>query len=88
MPVPHRRRGKPGRGTIGKTLKRGCYMPEISPVSRGAILREVPIEAEPEAEFPKSGHRFLDKNSAKTKDSKQTFVGQPTNVCLVNFRRG
>ena len=43
-------------------------MPEISPVSRGAILREVPIEAEPEAEFPKSGHRFLDKNSAKTKD--------------------
>jgi hypothetical protein len=28
-----------------------------------------------EAEFPKSGHRLWNENSAKTKDSKQTFVG-------------
>jgi hypothetical protein len=34
------------------------------------------------AGFPKSGHRFWDKNSAQTKDSKQAFVGEARNACL------
>jgi hypothetical protein len=29
----------------------------------------------------------LGKNSAKTNDSKQTFVGQPRNVCLVAYAK-
>ena len=77
LPVPHRRRGKPGRGTIGKTLKRGCHMPEISPVSRGAILREVPIEAEPEAEFPKVATGFWIKTPRKQRTlSKHSLASQ------------
>ena len=31
---------------------------------------------------PKRGRRFLDKNSAKTKDTKQAFAGRPTSVWL------
>jgi transcriptional regulator with XRE-family HTH domain len=34
------------------------------------------------AGFPKSGHRFSGKNPARTKESQQTFVGSPKNVCL------
>ena len=34
------------------------------------------------AEFPKVAFPVLGKNSAKTKESKQAFVGQPRNVCF------
>jgi hypothetical protein len=39
-----------------------------------------------EAEFPNAVFPVLGKNSAKTKESKQAFVGQPRNACLVRHR--
>src|SRR5271165_4066431 len=36
------------------------------------------------AEFPKAAFPVLGKNSAKTKESKQAFVGWPRNVCFCN----
>ncbi len=45
--------------------------------------RELTIHADVLSRFRKSVPRFCDQKLRQTKESKQAFVGKPTNACLV-----